>query len=48
MSLDEDLLESTEPQLAELAAQFEESTGVDRRHFLFYSLVTAAATPVSA
>ena len=48
MNLDTDFLEATEPQLAELAGQIEESTGVDRRHFLFYSLVAAAASTFGA
>ncbi|MCX5760245.1 MAG: amidase family protein, partial [Gemmatimonadetes bacterium] len=48
MSLDEDRLESIEPQLDECAEQCEDATGVDRRHFLFYSLVTAAASTFGA
>lgn len=48
MSHDEDRLESIEPDLAECAEQCEDATGVDRRHFLFYSLVTAAASTFGA
>jgi hypothetical protein len=46
MSIHEDLelLDQTETDLGDIADAVEESTGIDRRDFMFYSLVTAAAT----
>src|SRR5678815_3240001 len=46
MSIHEDLelLDQTETDLGDIAGAVEESTGIDRRDFMFYSLVTAAAT----
>jgi len=46
MSIREDLelLDQTESELASIAEGVEESTGMDRRDFMFFSLVTAAAT----
>ena len=46
MSIHEDLelLDQTETELGDIADAVEESTGIDRRDFMFYSLVTAAAT----
>jgi Asp-tRNA(Asn)/Glu-tRNA(Gln) amidotransferase A subunit family amidase len=46
MSIHEDLelLDQTETDLGDVADAVEDSTGIDRRDFMFYSLVTAAAT----
>jgi hypothetical protein len=46
MSVHEDLewLDQTEADLGDLADAVQESTGIERRDFLFWSLVTAAAT----
>src|SRR5438045_6815798 len=46
MSLREDLelIDQTEPELDQIADAVEESTGIDRREFVFWSLVTAAAS----
>src|SRR6185436_11870647 len=46
MSIHEDLelLDQTETDLGDIADAVEESTGIDRRDFMFYSLITAAAT----
>ncbi len=47
MSIHEDLelLDQIETDLRDVAGEIEESSGIDRRDFMFYSLVTAAATP---
>ena len=46
MSIHEDLelLDQIETDLQDVAGEIEESTGIARRDFMFYSLVTAAAT----
>ena len=44
MSIAEDRLEATEAQIAAMAEELEETAGIDRRHFMFYSLVAAAAS----
>src|SRR5690242_2191809 len=46
MSIHEDLelLDQIETDLQDVAGEVEESTGIARRDFMFYSLVTAAAT----
>jgi len=46
MSVREDLelLDQTETELDQIADAMEESTGIDRRDFVFWSLVTAAAS----
>ena len=46
MSVREDLelLDHTETELADIADAVQESTGIERRDFLFWSLVTAAAS----
>jgi hypothetical protein len=44
MSTAEDRLEHTQTELAPLAEEFEDATGVDRRQFMFFSLVAAAAS----
>ena len=44
MSTAEDRLEHTQTELASLAEEFEDATGVDRRQFMFFSLVAAAAS----
>ena len=46
MSIHEDLelLDQFETDLLDAAGEVEESSGIDRRDFMFYSLVTAAAT----
>ena len=41
---DLDLLDQTESQLEQFADAYEESVGIDRRDFMFWSMVTAAAT----
>ncbi len=48
MDRPEDLLAALEPELAARAEQAEHATGVDRREFLFTSLLTAAATTFGA
>jgi Asp-tRNA(Asn)/Glu-tRNA(Gln) amidotransferase A subunit family amidase len=40
----EDVLQETQTQLAQIADAMEDATGVDRRQFVFMSLVAAAAT----
>jgi len=44
----EDLLEATQPELELLAEEAESTTGVDRREFLFMSMVAAAASTFGA
>lgn len=44
MSTPEDRLEATESLIASMAERLEESSGIDRRQFMFYSLVAAAAS----
>jgi Asp-tRNA(Asn)/Glu-tRNA(Gln) amidotransferase A subunit family amidase len=46
MSIHEDLelLDQFETDLRDIAGEVEETSGIDRRDFMFYSLVTAAAT----
>ena len=46
MSIHEDLelLDQTQTELEQFADSIEESVGIDRRDFMFWSLVTAAAT----
>jgi len=46
MSINEDLelLDQFETDLRDVAGEIEETSGIDRRDFMFYSLVTAAAT----
>src|SRR4249919_3254724 len=40
----EDVLQETQTQLTQIADAMEDATGVDRRQFVFMSLVAAAAT----
>ncbi len=44
MSTAEDRLEAAESLVASMAEQLEASSGIDRRQFMFYSLVAAAAS----
>ncbi|MDB4886463.1 MAG: hypothetical protein JWN79_1901, partial [Gemmatimonadetes bacterium] len=44
MDTPEDFLEALEPHLAIEAEEAEHATGVDRREFMFMSLMAAAAT----
>ncbi len=44
MSTAEDRLEATESLVASMAEQLEATSGIDRRQFMFYSLVAAAAS----
>lgn len=44
MSAAEDRLEATESLVTRMADQLETSSGIDRRQFMFYSLVAAAAS----
>ena len=46
MSVSQDLewLDQTETELDQIADAVEESSGIDRRDFVFWSLVTAAAS----
>lgn len=48
MSMSEDRLEQTESELSPMAEEFEAHTGIDRRQFMFYSLVAAAASTFGA
>src|SRR4051812_21949990 len=50
MSIHDDLelLDQTETELAPIAESVEESLGIDRRDFMFFSLVTAAATTLGS
>jgi Asp-tRNA(Asn)/Glu-tRNA(Gln) amidotransferase A subunit family amidase len=44
VSTSDDVLEAIQPAIAERAEAAEDSTGIDRREFMFMSLVAAAAT----
>lgn len=48
MSMSEDLLEQTETELSPIAEAAEATAGVDRRQFMFYSLIAAAASTFGA
>src|SRR6187402_3017084 len=48
MSTAEDRLAATESLVASMAEELEQTSGIDRRQFMFYSLVTAAATTFGA
>ena len=48
MSTAEDRLAATESLVASMAEELENTSGIDRRQFMFYSLVTAAATTFGA
>ena len=48
MDTPEDLLEAAQPELELMAEEAESSTGVDRREFLFMSMIAAAASTFGA
>jgi len=48
MSNEQDRLDALEPAVAEMAERLEAESGIDRRHFMLYSLAAAAATTFGA
>lgn len=48
MSNDQERLDALEPAIADLAERLEAESGIDRRHFMMYSLAAAAASTFGA
>lgn len=48
MSTEQDRLDALEPAINEMAERLEAESGIDRRHFMLYSLAAAAATTFGA
>ncbi|MDQ8153398.1 MAG: amidase [Gemmatimonadota bacterium] len=48
MSIDHDRLDALEPRIAAMAERLEAESGIDRRHFMLYSLAAAAASTFGA